>query len=40
LVSRLKSSSHPLLVAPLVYRDVLDLEHDEIAERLSLPLGT
>jgi RNA polymerase sigma factor (sigma-70 family) len=32
--------SRPLLVAPLVYRDILDLEYDEIAERLSLPLGT
>jgi RNA polymerase sigma factor (sigma-70 family) len=32
--------SRPLLVAPLVYRDICDLEYDEIANRLDLPLGT
>ena len=32
--------ARPLLVAPLVYRDIGDLEYDEIAERLDLPLGT
>lgn len=32
--------SRPLLVAPLVYRDICELEYDEIAERLDLPLGT
>jgi RNA polymerase sigma factor (sigma-70 family) len=32
--------SHPQLVAPLVYRDICELEYDEIATRLDLPLGT
>jgi RNA polymerase sigma factor (sigma-70 family) len=32
--------SRPLLVAPLVYRDICELEYDEIADRLNLPLGT
>ncbi len=32
--------SKPQLVAPLVYRDLLELEYDEIAHRLDLPLGT
>ena len=32
--------SRPLLVAPLVYRDICELEYDEIADRLDLPLGT
>jgi RNA polymerase sigma factor (sigma-70 family) len=32
--------ARPLLVAPLVYRDILDLEYDEIAERLDVPVGT
>ncbi len=32
--------SRPQLVAPFVYRDLCDLEYDEIAERLELPLGT
>lgn len=30
----------PRLVAPLVYRDLLELEYDDIAQRLGLPLGT
>lgn len=30
----------PRLVAPLVYRDLLELEYDDIAERLGRPLGT
>jgi RNA polymerase sigma factor (sigma-70 family) len=33
-------ATRPQLVAPLVYRDLLDLEYDEIARRLDLPLGT
>jgi RNA polymerase sigma factor (sigma-70 family) len=32
--------SRPLLVAPLVYRDICELEYEEIADRLDLPLGT
>ena len=32
--------SRPLLVAPLVYRDIGGLEYEEIAERLNIPLGT
>ena len=32
--------TRPVLVAPLVYRDICELEYDEIAERLDLPLGT
>jgi RNA polymerase sigma factor (sigma-70 family) len=32
--------SRPLLVAPLVYRDICELEYEEIAERLGVPLGT
>ncbi len=32
--------TRPLLVAPLVYRDIGDLEYDEIAERLGVPIGT
>jgi RNA polymerase sigma-70 factor (ECF subfamily) len=32
--------TRPQLVAPLVYRDLLDLEYEEIARRLELPLGT
>jgi RNA polymerase sigma factor (sigma-70 family) len=32
--------SRPQLVAPLVYRDLLDLDYEEIARRLDLPLGT
>lgn len=31
---------HPHLVAPLVYRDVCQLEYAEIAERVGIPLGT
>jgi RNA polymerase sigma-70 factor (ECF subfamily) len=32
--------TRPLLVAPLVYRDICELEYDEIAQRMDLPLGT
>jgi RNA polymerase sigma factor (sigma-70 family) len=32
--------SRPQLVAPLVYRDLCELEYEEIAQRLELPLGT
>jgi RNA polymerase sigma-70 factor (ECF subfamily) len=32
--------TRPLLVAPLVYRDICELEYEEIADRLDLPLGT
>ncbi|MDT0267688.1 RNA polymerase sigma factor [Streptomyces sp. DSM 44915] len=32
--------THPHLVAPLVYRDICQLEYAEIAERLDIPLGT
>jgi RNA polymerase sigma factor (sigma-70 family) len=32
--------SRPQLVAPLVYRDLLELDYEEIADRLGLPLGT
>ena len=32
--------TRPVLVAPLVYRDICELEYEEIAERLGLPLGT
>lgn len=32
--------TRPLLVAPLVYRDICELEYEEIANRLGLPLGT
>jgi RNA polymerase sigma factor (sigma-70 family) len=38
-VERLEST-RPLLVEPFVYRDLCDLEYDEIATRLDLPLGT
>ena len=31
---------HPHLVAPLVYRDVCQLEYAEAAERSGIPLGT
>jgi RNA polymerase sigma factor (sigma-70 family) len=31
---------HPLLVAPLVYRDICRLEYAEVAERIGIPLGT
>lgn len=31
---------HPQLVAPLVYRDICQLEYAEIAERVGIPLGT
>ncbi|MGW1162227.1 RNA polymerase sigma factor [Streptomyces sp. NPDC002513] len=31
---------HPQLVAPLVYRDICQLEYAEVAERLGVPLGT
>ncbi|CAM5598194.1 MULTISPECIES: RNA polymerase sigma factor [Streptomyces] len=31
---------HPALVAPLVYRDLCQMEYAEIAERTGLPLGT
>ncbi|MET9894238.1 RNA polymerase sigma factor [Streptomyces sp. NPDC006465] len=31
---------HPHLVAPLVYRDICQLEYAEVAERLGVPLGT
>ena len=31
---------HPALVAPLVYRDICQMEYAEIAERTGLPLGT
>ncbi|MEV8539796.1 RNA polymerase sigma factor [Streptomyces sp. NPDC051572] len=30
----------PNLVAPLVYRDICNLEYADIAERLGIPLGT
>ncbi len=32
--------SKPQLVAPLVYRDICQLDYEEIALRLELPLGT
>lgn len=32
--------TRPLLVAPLVYRDICDLEYEEIAVRMDLPVGT
>lgn len=32
--------TRPLLVAPLVYRDICELEYEDIADRLDLPLGT
>jgi RNA polymerase sigma-70 factor (ECF subfamily) len=32
--------TRPLLVTPLVYRDICELGYEEIAERLDLPLGT
>jgi len=32
--------AHPQLVAPFVLRDLADLEYEEIARRLDLPLGT
>ena len=32
--------THPQLVLPFVYRDLADLEYEEIARRLELPLGT
>ncbi|MHB9857300.1 RNA polymerase sigma factor [Streptomyces sp. YIM S03343] len=31
---------HPQLVAPLVYRDICQLEYAEAAERAGIPLGT
>ncbi|GAB2901109.1 RNA polymerase sigma factor [Streptomyces mayteni] len=31
---------HPQLVAPLVYRDICQLDYAEIAERVGVPLGT
>jgi RNA polymerase sigma-70 factor (ECF subfamily) len=31
---------HPHLVAPLVYRDICQLEYAEVAERVGVPLGT
>ncbi|MFD9466248.1 RNA polymerase sigma factor [Streptomyces sp. NPDC060027] len=31
---------HPHLVAPLVYRDICQLEYAEAAERVGVPLGT
>ncbi|MER6527173.1 RNA polymerase sigma factor [Streptomyces sp. NPDC001508] len=31
---------HPDLVAPLVYRDICQLEYAEIADRIGIPLGT
>ncbi|MFJ6071905.1 RNA polymerase sigma factor [Streptomyces sp. NPDC093065] len=31
---------HPQLVAPLVYRDLCQLEYAEVAERVGVPLGT
>ncbi|MET8245166.1 RNA polymerase sigma factor [Streptomyces sp. NPDC005202] len=31
---------HPHLVAPLVYRDICQLDYAEVAERLGIPLGT
>ncbi|MFF9086269.1 RNA polymerase sigma factor [Streptomyces sp. NPDC014991] len=31
---------HPHLVAPLVYRDICQLEYAEAAERVGIPLGT
>ncbi|UUU23663.1 RNA polymerase sigma factor [Streptomyces sp. DSM 40750] len=31
---------HPTLVAPLVYRDICQMEYAEIADRTGLPLGT
>nr|WP_241561996.1 RNA polymerase sigma factor [Streptomyces hoynatensis] len=31
---------HPHLVAPLVYRDICQLDYAEIAERVGIPLGT
>ncbi|MEV6398856.1 RNA polymerase sigma factor [Streptomyces sp. NPDC051907] len=30
----------PHLVAPLVYRDICELEYAEVAERVGIPLGT
>ncbi|MEU7300435.1 RNA polymerase sigma factor [Streptomyces sp. NPDC007206] len=32
--------THPHLVAPLVYRDVCQLDYAEAAERVGIPLGT
>ncbi|MFJ4830720.1 RNA polymerase sigma factor [Streptomyces sp. NPDC088747] len=31
---------HPHLVAPLVYRDICQLDYADIAERVGVPLGT
>ncbi|SEF16333.1 RNA polymerase sigma factor [Streptomyces sp. Ag109_O5-10] len=31
---------HPQLVAPLVYRDICQLDYAEVAERVGIPLGT
>lgn len=31
---------HPHLVAPLVYRDICQLEYADVAERIGIPLGT
>ncbi|MEU4092894.1 RNA polymerase sigma factor [Streptomyces sp. NPDC026673] len=38
-LERLESAS-PDLVAPLVYRDICQMEYREIEERLGIPLGT
>ncbi|MFF3918014.1 RNA polymerase sigma factor [Streptomyces sp. NPDC001393] len=32
--------THPHLVAPLVYRDICQLDYAEVAERVGIPLGT
>jgi RNA polymerase sigma factor (sigma-70 family) len=32
--------THPHLVAPLVYRDICQLDYAEAAERVGIPLGT
>ncbi|WP_377273042.1 RNA polymerase sigma factor [Peterkaempfera sp. SMS 1(5)a] len=38
-LERLESAS-PELVAPLVYRDICQMDYGEIAERMGIPLGT
>ncbi|MFE1878166.1 RNA polymerase sigma factor [Streptomyces diastatochromogenes] len=38
-LDRLERES-PHLVAPLVYRDICQLEYAEVAERIGIPLGT
>lgn len=38
-LEKLESSS-PELVAPLVYRDICQMEYREIVERMGIPLGT